>query len=291
MANELIKVYEENIRRIEIQLKQIRSLVVSGIRPGVDTSLFQAELSKADIDLYTIRKYEQQQQIDLAQLTGLPQVQVIADSSLAQHLPSFNLSDSSSIHPLIEYGKQLIRLQESGKAAVQKSNLPKLSVWGTAYARGSGIRYDGIVKSGDGLGLSRYNYGLGLQLSIPVLKFTDIRLQLQKQNQLIRVYQSQLQETQLQLTHDSLTAELALMNAIKIAGKTPVQLKAATVAYRSLLSRYNSGLASFADLIQAQYGLVKAETDIRQSYIEAWKALLLKAAARGDINLFLNQVN
>jgi len=57
-----------------------------------------------------------------------------------------------------------------------------------------------------------------------------------------------------------------------------------------LTTRYNSGLTNYADLIQAQYSLVKAETELKQSYLEAWKALLYKAAVQGDIAIFLNQV-
>lgn len=290
MGVELIKVYEENITRIQTQLKQITSLVVSGIRPGADTSLFQAELSKAKIDLYNTQLYLQQQQNAVAQLTGDLQVQIKTDSFFSQHLPSLLLHDTAKVHPLLQYGQQLIEVQQANKSTIQKSLLPSFNLWGTAYARGSGVQNNGTVKAFDGLSFSRFNYGIGIQLSMPILNYTNVRLQMQKQDALIKSYQSQLQETELQLTRDSLNAELVLNNAIKIANETPVQLHAANVAYRSVLSRYNAGLASFADLIQTQYTLIKAEMDVKQSYLQAWKALLLKAAAEGDMNLFLNEV-
>lgn len=109
LSDELLKVYKENINRIQTQLKQIRSLVVSGIRPGTDTSLFQAELSKATIDLYNIQLYREQQQNQLVQLSGSPNVMVAADSSFVQHIPAVNLQDSILIHPLIQYGQQLVQ--------------------------------------------------------------------------------------------------------------------------------------------------------------------------------------
>jgi outer membrane protein len=65
----------------------------------------------------------------------------------------------------------------------------------------------------------------------------------------------------------------------------------ADFSYRAMLSRYQSGLVNYADLIQTQYLLVKAESETKTAYINAWKALLLKAAVKGDLNLFLNQVN
>ena len=289
-ADELIKVYRENIIRIQTQLKQISSLVKSGIRPGADTSLFQAELSKGNIDLYNLQLYRTQQQNNLIELTGGIRIAVVTDSSLAHQLPVFNLDDSMVTHPFIQYGLQLIQLQRADKAVIQKNKLPKLNVWSTAYARGSGIKYDGSVKSADGLGLSRYNYGFGLQLSVPILQFTYTRLQVQQQDALISSYQSLLQQTRLQLTTDSLNASEALRSSLQVVNEVPAQLSAATVAYRSTLSRYNAGLASFADLIQSEYALVQAETYVRQSYLNVWKAMLQQIAAKGNIELFLNQV-
>jgi hypothetical protein len=57
------------------------------------------------------------------------------------------------------------------------------------------------------------------------------------------------------------------------------------------MSRYNSGLVNYADLIQAQYALIKSEADLQRAYLNTWKALLYKSAVQGDINIFLNQLN
>ena len=43
--------------------------------------------------------------------------------------------------------------------------------------------------------------------------------------------------------------------------------------------------------MQAQYALIKAETDYKLAYMGVWKALLFKAAVNGDLNLFINEVN
>jgi hypothetical protein len=41
---------------------------------------------------------------------------------------------------------------------------------------------------------------------------------------------------------------------------------------------------------QALYNLNRAETDMSVAYINVWQALLLKAAASGDFDLFIKQV-
>jgi outer membrane protein TolC len=69
----------------------------------------------------------------------------------------------------------------------------------------------------------------------------------------------------------------------------PVQLQAATDAYTQKLSLYNNGLAPLSDLTQALYNLNKAEADLALINNTAWKALLYKAAVKGDVNIILNQ--
>jgi outer membrane protein len=95
----------------------------------------------------------------------------------------------------------------------------------------------------------------------------------------------------LQLDKQSQIADVTLSNALKIARETPSFYRSAEFSYRTLLSRYNSGLVNYADLIQSQYILIKSETDLKKAYLDSWKALLYKAATQGDINIFLNQLN
>ena len=51
-----------------------------------------------------------------------------------------------------------------------------------------------------------------------------------------------------------------------------------------------SHLANIIDVQQALFAVNKAETDMSVAYIQVWQALLLKAAASGDFDLFLGQV-
>jgi len=107
---------------------------------------------------------------------------------------------------------------------------------------------------------------------------------------LIGAQQERLNQVKLELNSQRIVADLTLRNSLEIAKESPVFYQSANFAFRSLLTRYNSGLTNYADLIQAQYGLVKAETDLKKSYFDCWKALLYEAAVQGDLSVFLNQV-
>ena len=85
-------------------------------------------------------------------------------------------------------------------------------------------------------------------------------------------------------------ANTTFNNSIAIAKETQQQLKSGKYAFTAMQARYNTGLVNFADLIQAQYNLLKAELDSKTAYWDAWKAMLLQTAVNGDENIFLNAI-
>ena len=88
-----------------------------------------------------------------------------------------------------------------------------------------------------------------------------------------------------------IVSDATIKNAFAVARESPLFLESAQFSYKAIQSRYQSGLVNFADLIQTQYTLIKAETDFRLAYMSVWKAILYKAAVIGNLNLFINQVN
>lgn len=291
MTYELVNVYSKNLERAEDNVRIVKALARSGLRPGTDTALFKAELSRAKIELLNYERLRETQQALLSELLGGNEAAYGIDSSFFKSLPIIATDTASNNHPLIRLSTNRILINQFERTSLQQSLYPKLSFWGTAYARGSGIRYDGQVNSEDGLSFSRYNYGAGLVLSVPLLRFTNVRHQTNAQESLIKVEEEKLNLVKLQLNKQNQIADITLSNALKIAYESPSFYQSSEFSYRTLLSRYNSGLVNYTDLIQAQYALIKSEADLKRAYLDAWKALLYKAAVQGDINIFLNQLN
>lgn len=291
MTYELVKVYSRNLERAKDNVRIVKSLTRSGLRPGTDSALFKAELSRARIELLDYEKLQQSQQLILSELLGDDPITYAIDSGYFKALPFISVDTLSQQHPLIRLSTSRVMINQYEKKYLQTSLYPKLSIWGTAYARGSGIRYDGQVNAEDGLSFSRYNYGAGVVLSVPLLRFANVRHQVNSQESLIKAEQEKLNVVNLQLRKQNEVAVIALIHALKVAQETPSFYESAEFSYRTLMSRYNSGLANYGDLIQSQYALIKSEADLKRAYLNAWKALLYKAAVQGDINIFLNQLN
>lgn len=291
MTYELVKVYQKNLERAEDNLRIVRSLSASGLRPGVDTALFQSELSRARIDLINYENQRETLSAHFSEMLGDDSfASVTPDSSFFYRLPVLTDTSNARLHPALKLSSSRIRVVERERSVLVRSMLPKFSLWATAYGRGSGIRYDGYVNSQDGLSFSRYNYGAGLVLSVPILQFARTQYQVRSQEFQVKAQEQVFNATKLELAKQERIADVAFANAIKVANESPSFLSSADYAYRGLLSRYNSGLVSYTEVIQAQYALVKAESDLARAHIEAWKALLFKSAVTGDISLFLNQL-
>ena len=229
--------------------------------------------------------------IALAQLLATDKSLSITDTSYFNRLPAMFVSSDTVKNPMVPLYSSSIELSRARKKVLSKTTMPTLGVWGSTYARGSGISYNGLVKATEGLGFQRYNYGLGVQLSVPILQFARLKPQLQQQDFIIQSNQEKMNEISLQLKKQNELADVTLQNSLAIAKESPLFFESALFAWKALQSRYQSGLANFADFMQAQYALIKAETDNKAAYIGVWKALLYKAAVTGDLNLFLNQAN
>src|SRR5690606_35289994 len=164
---ELIKALGKNIERSEFNLKQSKTLVLAGLRPAVDTLRLRGELSKAKTEMLQFENLMQNQKQELFELLASPEINDIEPESFFVHkLPSF-LSDSigNIQNPALKIAQSEL---EANRARLNQINLswtPKLEFWGTTFARGSGINFDGTFNKSDGWNLSRYNYGVGFQLA------------------------------------------------------------------------------------------------------------------------------
>jgi outer membrane protein len=291
LSYDAVRIFQQNIVRVQSNLNQSRTLVITGIKPGVDTALFISELSKAKIDWLNAKNQLQTQQFSLAQLIVTDALPVPTDTTFLNNLPLKSSNDTAFVtHPLIQYAQSQIDLNRSREHLLKKSYLPKLSLWSTAFARGSGVQTNGDVKTFDGLALNRYNYGAGVQLAFPIMKYGEIKQQLQQQNFLLKAAEEKYEENRITLSSQQNIANTTFNNSIDVATETQQQLKAAQYAFKAIQVRYNTGLVNFSDLIQVQYTLLKAELDVKRSYWDAWKALLLQAAVKGDENVFLNEI-
>lgn len=293
LAHANLSIHQDNIKRVEANLQQSRVLANTGIKAGVDTELFRSELSKAKIEYLNTHKQLETLQWKLARLIVSNKLPVPQDSTFLFKLPETSALDNTdfSLHPSIQYAQSQFLLSKSKEEQIKKSYLPKINIWGTGFARGSSFQPDGAINTWDGLKLSRYNYSAGIQLIFPIMKYGETKRQLQQQAFLSKSAEEHLEDERSELSLQQQVSRTTFDHSVQVASETKEQLKSAQIAFNAMQIRYNTGLVNFADLIQTQYNLLKSELDVKQAYWNVWKALLLEAAVKGDMNIFFNEIN
>lgn len=292
-TKELIKAYQKNIERNEFNLEQIYALVSAGIRPAVDSLKFKGELSKARTELFKLDNLLETQKQELQELLVSNVLQDIEINEIfVQNLPFEPMKSNGDlvINPALKMAQFDLEANQARLKQINHSWTPKLEFWGTTYVRGSGISYDATVNKADGLSFSRYNYGVGVQLVFPILDLTNVKLKSRQQEAIMRSSESYLKQTQIAVNNQETIALNDLGTSLKIANEVPVEYEASESAYNALQARYNAGLIDYTELIRAQYDLLNAEASLKNAHVNSWKSLLKLAAIRGNLNIFLNQI-
>ncbi|MEX2568490.1 MAG: TolC family protein [Cyclobacteriaceae bacterium] len=289
----LIIAYDKNIERTTFNLDQAKALVNAGLKPAVDSMRFKSELSKSKSEKYQLEHLLQSQKEAIKELLAaeeLPDLDM--EASWLTTLPEFIVQGKGDtrLNPQLKMAALENESQQARLRQINREWIPQLEFWATTYARGSGIDFDGSVNPSEGWSFSRYNYGLGVQLVFPILGLSQVKIKSSRQKALLDHSKSTLNQTQLMIRRQENLAFSELSTALKIAAEVPIELEASQAAFNALQTRYNEGLIDYTDLIESQYGLFQAEARFRQSYMQSWKALLQLAVIRGDLGIFLNQI-
>ncbi len=282
-----------NILRTREILRSIRSLAVSGVKAGVDTSLAEAELSKARLNYIEVNNQLKQVQLQLSAVTGVPYQSIIPDSTVEMTLigqPSAYLFPMDTTnHPLINFYKSVYQNSLQREDLVKKQYNPKISLEAAAWGRGSSINANdqyNSLSTGYGFQRSDYLVGLGISYNLFDLKRRQLKLRTQKANTDYDV--KQLQEQQQLLSNSASQADVEMQTALDRLKEIPNQLNAANASYRQQLSLYRNGLSNIVDLDAALNILYRAEIDYMQAKYDYANALFQKAITENQVNSILN---
>src|ERR1700754_15581 len=287
----------ENVSRYETVYTVIQALTQSGIKPGADSALAMAELSKTRITYNqtygAIRELQQQ----LSYLTGIPPDFIRIDTAQTRgYLSGFGVmgpADSTSIsrNPLVDYFNKEKSLYQQREDLVRKSYLPKVLLTGVGWARGSSIDYTDNYKSTiSGLGYQRFNYLAGLTLEYDLFNIVHRKdkERIARNNTLASEYG--LQQQQLALVNVGNKAEESIRTAEKNLAEIPVQINAAKSAYDQKTAQYKAGIINLVDLTNASFVLYRSQSDYVQTLSDWLLANLDKYSANGNLDQFIQSI-
>ncbi|MBO9591945.1 MAG: TolC family protein [Niabella sp.] len=294
-SQQITKSYEKNVNRADSIRRFVIARVKSGLIAGVDSSLANAEYSGAQILLTNARDKEQEQKNILAQLIGSEDTSFTIDTVFVSRIPgSFtDVPGTNPQHPVLEYYKSRIAVSDQQSQYIKTQYYPSFSLVGVWQSRASGFESDYITDQTHftsdywkGINPNRSNYLIGVGVTWNIMQPVRLSRQVHAQQLISRALEEEYNAAALQLKAQLRTADTKMNNALSNYKEAPVQVKAAGDAYHQKSVLYKNGLTNMVDVMQAGYALIRAETDRDIANNNVWQALLLKAAAMGDFELF-----
>jgi len=289
---DFLNIQSRNIQRTSEIRRSIESLAKSGVRAGVDTSIAEAELSKARLNYIELDNQLKQEQLQLSAVSGLPYQSIIpdtmAETTLIDQPNDYLFLADTANHPIVNYYRSVYQNSLQREDLVKKMYNPKISLEAAAWGRGSSIDAEGNYNNiGTGYGFDRSNYLVGLGISYNLFDIRRRQLKLHTQKASTAYAFKKLQEQQQLLAVSNNQADVEMQTALDRLKEIPNQLNAANAGYRQKLSLYKNGLTDIIELDAALNILYRAETDYMQAKYDYANALFQKAITENHVNKVL----
>lgn len=292
-----VSIQKLNITRSQEIKRSITALAKSGIRPGVDTSLAEAELSKSKLNYIELDNQLKQVQLKLSAISGIPAPLIMPDTTVERAL--IKQADASKMlgidtvnHPMINYYQAVLENSLQKEDLVKKQYNPKIMLEAAAWGRGSSVDATDTYNSlSSGWGFERNNYVVGIGISYNFFDLRRKHLKATTQKAATNFAQRKLTEEKNLVAVSVSQADIDLQTARERLKEIPKQLKAGNAGYRQKLSLYKSGLTDIIELNAALSILYRAETDYVQAKYAFTSALFQKAVTGNQVNAILTLLN
>ncbi len=290
----LLQIQDENLQRAKIILGAIRATVLSGLKPGVDSSMASATYADARISYLQALDNYKNQRIAIAMYTGwgadddIPDTSILyppVSNALLQHV-----TDSVDAgHPMLEFFRKRYELQLAENNAVSRKYLPKFGLEGAAWVRNSGISPTGAYPEQltDGMPYSKDNYLVGLTLTYNLFDLKHRHDDVAEGRLKADAKAYELQTEQLSLNEMMQQANATYKTTVEELNELPVQVAALKQVYGQQLALYRAGLNTLLEVTNAQYALLQAETNYVITQDALLQLMFIRAGLAGQLDNYL----
>lgn len=297
-AHKLTVSFEKNMERAATFQQIVKTKARNGLIAGVDSSQADAEYSNAKIAYLNSLDRELEAQNKLLNLMGVVDQAYVLDTLFLSQVPREFVQDTSiSNHPILEWYRARVNVNEQQTGYFRTFNYPSIALVGIVQTRASGFgptynvdNTDFSHSYWDGISPTRSNYLVGMGLTWNLSQILRTSKQVQSQKYINAGLLEEYRQAEQQILLQGSLSDKKLHNALESLKEAPIQVQAATQAYRSQVALYDNGLTDLVNVTQAFYLLIRAETDLAIANNNVWQALLFKAAAAGDYSLFEDQL-
>jgi outer membrane protein TolC len=286
---------QADLDRREVLARTVRTLVDNQLRPGAEASRADAERAAAQTRFIQARQALTLSQIVLTRVLGVTTGSVRIDGApLLSGVPVADVdAGDATMHPLVQVRQAAVDAARAQEDVLARTDLPRLFVQSSVFARGSGANGSGQLDGGGaGLVPDRANWAAGVQVVFPNLfDFSSLRARKAEAAASERAEAALHDEALLTVVSQQQEAAAVAQAARAIAASAQVQLSAAQQSEAQARARYQAGLTSLVEVADTQSLLAQAEVQDELARVDVWRALLAEAAAQGNLAPFLRMVD
>ena len=294
-AQRAVAATQADFERRDVLSRAVHALVDNQLRPGAEASRADAERAAARIRLIQAQQTLTLAQTLLTRVLGLTAGNITIDgASLLDQLPALDVNASAATtHPLAQIHQAAVDVARAQEEVLARSDLPRLYVLSSVFARGSGANANGQLDGSlAGLGLDRANWAAGVQILFPnVFDVSSLHARKAAAAASERAEAALYDEALLTITSQQQAAAAMVQAARAVAANTPVQLAAAQQSEAQARARYQAGLTSIIEVADAQSLLAQADVQDQLARVDVWRALLAEAVAQGNLTSFLTIIH
>jgi adhesin transport system outer membrane protein len=290
---------QKNLDRAEIFKKTAVARVKNGLLAGVDSTLATAEVSKAKIALNLARNFVKEQNNKLVDLMGVAPQDFVTDTLFVTQIPKELIKGNAandSLHPLLQFYKTRIDYINQQVKLFKRFYYPTMSAFGVLQTRASGFENSYATDQNafsrnywDGVNPDRTNYLIGVGITWNLTTPFRSSKQVSAQKFVSQALQEEYNQADRELKSQLNFAEDKIRITLENYAEAPIQVDAAKRAYLQKSTLYKNGLTDLTDLTQTMYVLNRAEIDRDIVNNNVWQSFLLKVAATGNFDLFINE--
>lgn len=230
---------------------------------------------------------------------GVAPQDFVADTLFVNNIPKALLlteKTTDSLHPLLQLYKTRIDYSNQQAKLYKRFYYPTMTAFGVLQTRASGFQSDYITDQTaftrnywDGVNPDRSNYLVGIGISWNLTTPFRMSKQVSAQKFVSQALQEEYNQADRELKSQLNFADDKIKITLDNYAEAPIQVDAAKKAYLQKSTLYKNGLTDLTDLTQIMYTLNRAEIDRDITNNNVWQSYLLKVAATGNFDLFINE--
>lgn len=280
-ANESVSVVQESLRRVDAHLADVRNRQAVGLVPPNDVLTAEAQRSRQEVLLIEARSRRDSAMADVARLVGLPVDAPLApDVALTPAVPpteptSTLIEQAKADRPERKAIGQRATAVSARQDAAAAGARPQVSVGGGVDYASPNPRHFPRTDQW------RTSWDAGVNLAWSLWDGGRVRAQMAEAAAVEQSLRERLAELDTRIEVDVLQRRLELESSLAAIKATEDGVRSATEARRVVTDRFNAGVATSTDVLDAQTDLLTAELERTRALAQSRLAEARLARALG----------